>query len=87
MGDLADMDMARSVQECTERILSLLANRDRVNVLNIAEALGERSVVVYQAIGWLAREGRVRYEQDGNQVYLARIGGTAPGGAAMEEAR
>jgi hypothetical protein len=66
------MDMARSVTECTERVLVLLANRDRVNVLNVAEQLGERSVIVYQAIGWLAREGRVRYEQDGNQVYLVR---------------
>jgi DNA-binding GntR family transcriptional regulator len=68
------MDMAKSVTECTERILLLLANGQRVNVLNLAEQLGERSMVVYQAIGWLAREGRVRYEQDGNQVYLARIG-------------
>lgn len=65
--------MVRSVKECTERVLVLLANRERVNVLNVAEQLGERSVVVYQAIGWLAREGRVRYEQDGNQVYLARM--------------
>ena len=64
------MDMVRSVKECTERVLVLLANRERVNVLNVAEQLGERSVVVYQAIGWLASEGRLRYEQDGNQVYL-----------------
>ncbi len=68
------MDMARSVKECTERVLVLLASRERVNVLNVAEQLGERSLVVYQAIGWLAREGRVRYEQDGNQVYLSRMG-------------
>jgi len=69
------MDMAASVRECTERVLVLLESRSRVNVLNVAEQLGERSLVVYQAIGWLAREGRVRYEQDGNQVYLARGGG------------
>ena len=68
------MDMARNVRDCTERVLVLLAARERVNVLNVAEQLGERSMVVYQAIGWLAREGKVRYEQDGNQVYLARMG-------------
>ena len=66
--------MVSSVKECTERVLVLLANRERVNVLNVAEQLGERSLVVYQAIGWLAREGRLRYEQDGNQVYLSRMG-------------
>ena len=66
--------MVKSVKDCTERVLLLLSNRERVNVLNVAEQLGERSLVVYQAIGWLAREGRVRFEQDGNQVYLARMG-------------
>ena len=68
------MDMAESVRQCTERVLALLGSRPRVNVLNVAEQLSERSTIVYQAIGWLLREGRVKYEQDGNQVYLARNG-------------
>jgi len=65
------MDMARSVQDCAEKILGLLGREERVNVLRLAEQIGERSVVVYQAIGWLAHEGSVRYEQEGNQVYLS----------------
>ena len=65
------MDMARSVQDCAEKILGLLGKEERVNVLRLAEQIGERSVVVYQAIGWLAREGSIRYEQEGNQVYLS----------------
>ncbi|HET6452128.1 MAG TPA: hypothetical protein VFI08_12495 [Spirochaetia bacterium] len=68
------MDMAANVRECTERVLTLLDSRPRVNVLNVAEQLNERSLVVYQAIGWLIRDGRVRYEQEGNQVYLAKNG-------------
>ena len=67
--------MAENVKECAERLLVLLASRPRVNVLNVAQQLGERSVIVYQAVGWLAREGRIRYEQDGNQVYLELDGG------------
>ncbi|HTO21813.1 MAG TPA: winged helix-turn-helix domain-containing protein [Spirochaetia bacterium] len=63
--------MARSVQDCAEKILGLLGKEERVNVLRLAEQIGERSVVVYQAIGWLAREGSIRYEQEGNQVYLS----------------
>jgi hypothetical protein len=69
------MNMARSVKECAERILDLLVRSERVNVLRVAEQLGERSVVVYQAIGWLACEGSVRYEEEGNQVYLSAPGG------------
>jgi len=68
------MDMALSVKDCAERILGLLDREERVNVLRVAEQVGERSLVVYQAIGWLAREGSVRYEQEGNQVYLSTAG-------------
>lgn len=66
--------MALSVKDCAERILGLLDREERVNVLRVAEQVGERSLVVYQAIGWLAREGSVRYEQEGNQVYLSTAG-------------
>jgi hypothetical protein len=68
------MDMALSVKDCADRILGLLGREERVNVLRVAEQVGERSLVAYQAIGWLAREGSVRYEQEGNQVYLSIAG-------------
>ena len=68
------MDMTLSVKDCAEKILGLLDREERVNVLRVAERVGERSLVVYQAIGWLAREGSVRYEQEGNQVYLSIAG-------------
>ena len=65
------MDMANSVKECAERVLNEIARSERVNVLSIAGHLGERSLIVYQSIGWLAREGRIRYLQEGNQVYIS----------------
>jgi hypothetical protein len=65
------MDMMNSIKECTERVLHELARSERVNLLNMAEHLGERSMIVYQSIGWLAREGRIRFLQEGNQVYIS----------------
>ena len=65
------MDMPTSVKECAERVVNVLQKTDRVNVLSVAEILGERNAIVYQSIGWLAREGRIRYLQEGNQVYLS----------------
>ena len=65
------MDMANSVKECAERVLNEIARSERVNVLSFAGHLGERSLIVYQSIGWLAREGRIRYLQEGNQVYIS----------------
>jgi hypothetical protein len=65
------MDMARSVKECAERVVSALQKTERVNVLSVAEILGERNAIVYQSIGWLAHEGRILYLQEGNQVYIS----------------
>jgi len=65
------MDMARSVEECAERVVSVLRKSGRVNVLSVAEILGERNAIVYQSIGWLAHEGRICYLPQGNQVYLS----------------
>ena len=65
------MDMVASVRACKVKVLGLLTNYDRVNVLTVAAQLGERSMVVYQAVGWLVCEGKIRYEQIGNQVYLS----------------
>ncbi len=65
------MDMVSSVKECAERVLHEIARADKVNILSIAGHLGERSLIVYQSIGWLAHEGRIRYLQEGNQVYVS----------------
>jgi hypothetical protein len=68
------MDMMSSVRDCTGRVLDEIARSDRVNILSIAGHLGERSMIVYQSIGWLAREGRIRFLQEGNQVYVSLAG-------------
>jgi len=65
------MDMVSSVKECAERVLNDIARSDKVNILSLAGHLGERSLLVYQSIGWLAREGKIRYLQEGNQVYIS----------------
>ena len=66
------MDMMSSIRDCTGRVLDEITRAERVNILRIAGHLGERSLVVSQSIGWLAREGRIRFLQEGNQVYICR---------------
>jgi hypothetical protein len=65
------MDMMNSIKDCTERVLTELTRSERVNLLSIAGHLGERSMIVYQSIGWLAHEGRIDFLQEGNQVYVS----------------
>jgi len=58
------------IAECAQRILALLERTGEVNVRLLSELLSERSIITYQALGWLARDGMVHYEQRGNQSYV-----------------
>jgi len=65
------MAMIKDIQDCAEKILSVLSRVDELNILRLAETLGERSILTYQALGWLAREGRVRYTQTGTRILVS----------------
>jgi hypothetical protein len=58
------------IQECAARILKLLQRRGIADILSLPEYLDERSVIAYQALGWLAREGRIDYAERGSQVMV-----------------
>ena len=74
--------MEKLIEECAERIVTVLSKTREINILRLTEHLAERSVVVYQAVGWLAREGRVCYEQREKQVYLRLRSPGGPGAAS-----
>lgn len=65
-----DRLMAR-VAECAVAVLQALGQVGEINILRLAEYLGEPSSLTYQALGWLAREGKVRYRQSGAQVFVS----------------
>jgi len=60
------------IAECVERIWALLGGQE-VNILRLSELLGERNVIAYQALGWLARDRKIRYAQRGSQVFISRL--------------
>jgi hypothetical protein len=65
------MPVEKTIAECAERIITLLAKLGEANILRLSEHLAERNVITYQALGWLAKEGRITYQQLGNQVFVA----------------
>ena len=69
--------MEEKIAECATRIWTLLEQTSEVNILRLSELLGERNVVAYQALGWLARDRKIRYEQKGSQVFISRNEGEA----------
>ncbi|HET6450605.1 MAG TPA: hypothetical protein VFI08_04805 [Spirochaetia bacterium] len=63
--------MEELIRTCADKIVELLRRSGEVNVMNLCESLSERSVVGYQALGWLAHDGRVAYRRQGSQVYVS----------------
>lgn len=59
------------IAECAAVIVGALGEVGEINVLRLSEYLGERSALTYQALGWLAREGRIRYRQSESQVFVS----------------
>ena len=59
------------IADCAATVLRTLSEVEEINILRLAEYLGERSALTYQALGWLAREGKVRYRQSGAQVFVS----------------
>jgi hypothetical protein len=64
--------MEKQIADCVARIWAFLGQSPAVNILRLSELLGERNVVAYQAIGWLARENKIHYTQKGSQVFVSR---------------
>ena len=69
--------MEERIAECANRIWVLLHKTPEVNILRLPELLGERNVIAYQALGWLARDSKIHYAQKGSQVFISRHGGEA----------
>jgi len=59
------------IEDCAERIVTLLGKLGGANIMRLSEHLAERNLVTYQALGWLAKERKISYQQRGNQVYVA----------------
>jgi hypothetical protein len=62
------------ISECAQKIEALLRRSGEVNILSLCEHIAERSVVGYQALGWLAHGGQIHYRKQGSQVYVSLKG-------------
>jgi hypothetical protein len=67
-----DDGVLERIAACAAAVLRALGEVEEINVLRLAEYLGERSALTYQALGWLAREGKVSYRQSGAQVFVSK---------------
>jgi hypothetical protein len=48
----------------------LLSEKGALNVREIGEYTNFREAIIYYALGWLARENKIRFFEKGNSMYV-----------------
>lgn len=62
--------MKEKVGETAGQIWDLLKKKGEVNMAEVPRLLKEKSTVVYQAVGWLARENKIEYRTAATKTFI-----------------
>lgn len=63
--------MKEKVGETAGQIWDLLKKKGEVNMAELPKLLQEKSNVVHQAIGWLARENKIEYRTAATKTFVS----------------
>jgi Mn-dependent DtxR family transcriptional regulator len=59
------------IGETAGKIWKVLKKKGEVNVAQLPKLLNEKSAVVYQALGWLAREDKIDYQIKAAKTFVS----------------
>ncbi|MBD3258981.1 hypothetical protein GF377_11150 [candidate division GN15 bacterium] len=62
--------MKAKIGDTAGKIWQALSETEQISVSRLPKVLKEREALVYQALGWLAREGKVEYRTKGNSTFV-----------------
>ncbi len=63
--------MKTQIGDTAGRIWKALQDKDEIAVSQLPKIVKERDALVYQGLGWLAREDKISYRVDGNKTYVS----------------
>jgi len=63
--------LKEKIGETAGTIWTILKERDEVSISSLPKILNETSSTVNQALGWLAREGKIDYRQEGRKTLIS----------------
>lgn len=65
--------MKEKIGETAGKIWKVLKEKEEVDIAQLPRILNEKSVIVYQALGWLARENKIKYRTKANKSFVSLI--------------
>ena len=63
--------MKETVGKTAGAVWKLMQEKESINIAQLPRILKEKSVVVYQAVGWLARENKIEYKITGDKIFIS----------------
>jgi hypothetical protein len=64
--------MVESIGQAAGEVWKMLAkSKDPVNITDVPKKTKLTSQLAYQGMGWLAREGKLQYQQKGRSIYVS----------------
>nr|MBN2278783.1 winged helix-turn-helix domain-containing protein [candidate division Zixibacteria bacterium] len=65
--------MKEKIGTSAGKVWRILKKNDEVAISKLPKVLGESESVTYQALGWLAREGKIEYRSEGRATFVSLI--------------
>ena len=63
--------MKDKIGETAGRIWKIMREKEEVNISQLPRLLDEKTAIVYQALGWLAREDKIEYRIESTKTYAS----------------
>lgn len=63
--------MTERIGTTAGKVWQVLRKEEEADIRNLPRLLDEKPVIVNQALGWLAREGKLEYREQGDRLFVA----------------
>ncbi len=63
--------LREKIGEAAGRVWETLGNKEEVGIIQLPKMLKMKTDVTYQALGWLAREDKIKYRTKSGKVYIS----------------
>lgn len=63
--------MKEQIGNTAGNIWQALKEQEEINIAQLSRKLKEKTIITYQALGWLAREDKIKYVTKGSKTFIA----------------
>jgi hypothetical protein len=63
--------MEKMIGEMAGKIWKIMGKKGRVDISRFPQILKEKGEIVYQALGWLAREGKIEFHKKEGRTFVS----------------